>query len=156
MKTTKLNIKKLPILITVILSMNVSSEYMTQAKMRCEVIYERVPKIGNRKMRGKAGRQYYEKFKSSAQLEIMSSETNAVSLIALLDISGDSSINKFFSQGCEINDSEFFCEYVKTSGEKKLLATLRLDTKTKVISVVQKSSGNSRISLENKIDGICN
>jgi len=152
----ELNIKKLSLLTIIFLSINISAEYISEEKMKCEVIYENIPKIGNRKMMGKAAKQYYEKFKTSAQLEIMSSEVDKVPLIAMLDISGNKTVNRFFSQGCEINDSEFLCEYYKTNGTREMSTSLRLDVNTKLFSVIQKSSSSSsRISLESKVDGIC-
>jgi hypothetical protein len=132
------------------------SDYVGQSKMRCEVLFEILPKIGNRKMLGKAAKQYREKFKTSGNLIILSSETNEIPLIAALDFPTNT-IPQIFEQGCEIKNSELFCEDYMTDGERESLTSLIFNLKTKIISVNKNTSGkSSRISLESKLDGVCN
>ena len=132
------------------------SDYVGQSKMRCEVLFEKFPKIGNRKMLGKAAKQYKEKFKTSGNFIILTSETNKIPLIAVLDFPTNT-ITKIFEQGCEIKNSELFCEDYITDGERETLASLRFNLGTKIISVNQNTSGkSSRTSLESKFDGVCN
>lgn len=132
------------------------SDYVGQSKMRCEVLFEVLPKIGNRKMLGKAANQYREKFKTSGNLIILSSETNEIPLIAALDFPTNT-IPQIFEQGCEIKNSELFCEDYMTDGERESLTSLKFNLKTKIISVNKNTSGkSSRISLESKLDGVCN
>ena len=132
------------------------SDYVGQSKMRCEVLFEKLPKIGNRKMLGKAAKQYREKFKTSGNLIILSSETNKIPLIAALDFPTNT-IPQIFKQGCEIKNSELLCENYITDGESEALTSLIFNLKTKIISVNKNISGkSSRISLESKLDGVCN
>lgn len=132
------------------------SDYVGQSKMRCEVLFEILPKIGNRKMLGKAAKQYREKFKTSGNLIILSSETNKIPLIAALDFPTNT-IPQIFEQGCEIKNSELYCEDYITDGERETLTSLRFNLQTKIISVNKNTSGkSSRISLESKLDGVCN
>ncbi|MDA9920899.1 hypothetical protein N9D96_02390 [Gammaproteobacteria bacterium] len=132
------------------------SDYVGQSKMRCEVIYESFPKIGNRKMLGKAAKQYRDKYKASGDLIILSSETNKIPLIAALDFPTNT-ITKIFEQGCEIKNSELLCEDYITDGERETSAFLKFNLSTKIINVNQNTSGkSSRISLESKVDGVCN
>ena len=132
------------------------SDYVGQSKMRCEVLFEILPKIGNRKMLGKAAKQYREKFKTSGNLIILSSETNEIPLIAALDFPTNT-IPQIFEQGCVIKNSELFCEDYITNGERESLTSLTFNLKTKIISVNKNTSGkSSRISLESKLDGVCN
>lgn len=132
------------------------SEYVGQSKMRCEAIYERLPKINNRKMRGRAAKQYRDKFKTSGNFIILSSETNKIPLIAALDFPTNT-IVQIFEQGCEIKNSELFCEDYITDGEQESLTSLRFNTTTNIITVNKNTSGkSSRISIESKLDGVCN
>lgn len=132
------------------------SDYVGQSKMSCEVLFERLPKIGNRKMLGKAAKQYREKFKSSGNFIILSSETNQIPLIAVLDFPTNT-ITQIFEQGCEEKNSELFCEDYITNGDRETLTSLRFNLKTKIINVNQNTSGkSSRISLESTLDGVCN
>ena len=132
------------------------SEYAALSKMRCEAIYETFPKIRNREMRGAAAKQYRDKFKTSGNLIILSSETNKITLIAALDFPTNT-IPQIFEQGCEIKNSELYCEEYITDGERETLTSLRFNMKTKIISVNRDTSGkSSRISLESKLDGVCN
>ena len=132
------------------------SDYEALSKMRCEVIYETLPKINNRKMRGKAAKQYRDKFKTSGNLIILSSETNKIPLIAALDFPTNT-IVQIFKQGCEIKNSELFCEDYITNGEQESLTSLRFNTTTNIITVNKNTSRkSSRISIESKLDGVCN
>ena len=107
-------------------------------------------------MLGKAAKQYRDKYKASGDLIILSSETNKIPLIAVLDFPTNT-ITKIFEQGCEIKNSELFCEDYITDGERETLASLRFNLGTKIISVNQNTSGkSSRTSLESKFDGVCN
>ena len=132
------------------------SDYEALSKMRCEAIYEELPKINNRKMRGRAAKQYRDKFKTSGNLIILSSETNKIPLIAALDFPTNT-IVQIFEKGCEIKNSELFCEDYITDGERETSASLKFNLSTKIISVNQNTSGkSSRISFESKLDGVCN
>lgn len=132
------------------------SDYVGQSKMRCEAIYELLPKINNREMRGRAAKQYRDKFKTSGNLIILSSETNKIPLIAALDFPTNT-IVEIFKQGCEIKNSELFCEDYLTNGDRESLTSLRFNLKTKIISVTKNTSGkSSRMSFESKLDGVCN
>ena len=132
------------------------SEYAALSKMRCESIYERLPKIGNREMRGAAAKQYKDKFKTSGNLIILSSETNKIPLIAALDFPPNT-ITQIFKQGCEIKNSELFCEDYITDGERESSTSLRFNPTTNIITVSKSTSGkSSRMSFESKLDGVCN
>tara|TARA_A100001011_G_scaffold10481_1_gene11596 strand:- start:188 stop:646 length:459 start_codon:yes stop_codon:yes gene_type:complete len=132
------------------------SDYVAVAKMRCEAIYERLPIIGNREMRGSAAKQYRDKFKTSGNLIILSSETNEIPLIAALDFPTNT-VTQVFEQGCELKNSELFCENYTTDGERELLTSLRFNPTTNIITVSANTSAkSSRISIESKLDGVCN
>ncbi len=131
------------------------SEYAVLSKMRCEVIYEKLPKIRDREMRGAAAKQYREKFKTSGDLIILSSETNKIPLIAVLDFPTNT-IPQIFEQGCEIKNSELFCEDYITNDRGELSTYLRFNFKTNLINAGQNSSSSSsRFSLESRIEGVC-
>ena len=132
------------------------SEYAALSKMRCESIYETLPKIGNREMRGSAAKQYKDKFKTSGNLIILSSETNKIPLIAVLDFPTNT-ITQIFKQGCEIKNSELFCKDYITDGEQESSTSLRFNPTTNIITVSKNTSRkSSRMSLESKLDGVCN
>ena len=131
------------------------SDYVAVAKMRCEAIYESLPMIGNREMRGRAAKQNRDKFKTSGNLIILSSETNKIPLIAVLDFPTNT-MTQIFEQGCELKNSELFCENYTTDGERKSLTSLRFNPTTKIITVSKNTSKkSSRISIESKLDGEC-
>ena len=131
------------------------SDYVAVAKMRCEAIYESLPMIGNREMRGSAAKQNRDKFKTSGNLIILSSETNKIPLIAALDFPTNT-MTQIFEQGCELKNSELFCENYTTDGERKSLTSLRFNPTTKIITVSKNTSKkSSRISIESKLDGVC-